>query len=85
MAHVVVKLRDTETGDEASYEYDVPDDADVIESQEFMWHEGNYSCDCNRMLFLARGLGREDPDVSCGDNRVVITDATIDGVKQDWK
>lgn len=27
----------------------------------FIWEEGNYSCDCNRYLFFARGKGRDDP------------------------
>jgi hypothetical protein len=37
---------------------------------DYMWTEGNYSCDCNRRLFMARALGEpepEDPNNPCGD------------------
>jgi hypothetical protein len=37
-------------------------------SIEFIWSEGNYSCDCNRALFFARGAqGTDEPDVPCGE------------------
>jgi hypothetical protein len=40
---------------------------------EYMWHEGNYSCDCNKRLYLARECNIDpdnadlDADVVCGD------------------
>lgn len=40
---------------------------DVLETIEFMYTEGNYSCDCNKALTLARSQQKEDPDVECGD------------------
>ena len=48
------------------------------ESARFMFFEGNYACDCNKMLFLAREypevFGSEDDDLTpCGDT------ITIDG------
>lgn len=90
MAKIRVTLRDTQTGDEGVYEYDNepdPDPAgeDPFHGDEYLWTDGNFGCDCNRLLFIARALGRPDRDVTCGDERVVIVDATIDGVKQDWK
>lgn len=32
---------------------------------DFMWSEGNYSCDCNRELFFARWRGEEEPAEHC--------------------
>jgi hypothetical protein len=64
-AHITLRLPD---GREASfrhgYGYGYPQ-----HSVEFMWREGNYSCDCNKRLFLARecGIGSEDDPVECGD------------------
>lgn len=90
MAKIRVTLRDTQTGDEGVYEYDndTPPDPDAespFDGDEFLWMDGNFACDCNRLLFIARALGRPDPDVTCGEDRVVIVEATIDGVKQEWK
>ena len=83
MRRVRVLLRDTQTGDEAWHEYDVEDR--YADSQEFWWTDGNGACDCNRMGDLARALGREDPDLECGHDRIVIAQAEIDGVPQDWR
>jgi len=47
------------------YDYDAAD---------FMWTEGNYACDCNRRLFMARALGAEepkDPNNPCGNSIVL--------------
>lgn len=47
-------------------------------SAEFMWREGNYSCDCNKRLFLARQCGidphydEDDADNPCGDTIELI-------------
>lgn len=52
---------------------------------EFMWTEGNYSCDCNRRLFMFRAVGKEPSNEErdqCGDKielvslRVVLTDGS---------
>ena len=51
-----VLLRDTETGDEGLYEYEVA--PEHLESLDFLWTEGNGGCDCNRAMFLDRALGR---------------------------
>lgn len=54
---------------EQSYGCGYPDD-----SVHYMWENGNYSCDCNRRLFLARycGIDPENADldtyVECGDS-----------------
>jgi hypothetical protein len=44
----------------------------------YMWTEGNYACDCNRILFM----GLDDPDSDefppCGDT-VKLLSLTLDG------
>ena len=39
-------ITDTETGEPRIYEDEYP-------YNDFLWTEGNYSCDCNRCLFLS--------------------------------
>lgn len=42
---------------------DYPEDAAI-----WMFTEGNYSCDCNRSLFIRRQFGEDAiPELSCGD------------------
>lgn len=37
-------------------------------SAVWMFLEGNYSCDCNRSLFIAREYGEDTiPDLGCGE------------------
>jgi hypothetical protein len=36
------------------------------ESARFMFFDGNYSCDCNRSLFISRKY-EEFPELDCGD------------------
>jgi hypothetical protein len=48
---------------------------------DYMWTEGNYSCDCNRALFFYN-CGPESDDRACGDSefmlpRVVLADGTV--------
>lgn len=48
------------------------------EGNDYMWSEGNYSCDCNRALFFARAAGKPDPDVPCTDDQYVVR-IVVDG------
>lgn len=53
---------------------------------DFMYRDGNYSCDCNRALFFARAGGtpeREIPELPCngGPNEYVVTSVKLDGVE----
>lgn len=45
------------------------------DGHEFLWEQGNFSCDCNRGLFFANASNDPDPDVLCGQVRysVIIT------------
>ncbi len=48
---------------------------------EYMWTEGNYSCDCNRRLFMCRALGEPEPARDeCGDS-IRLERLTLDGVE----
>lgn len=39
-----------------------------LENAEFMFLEGNYSCDCNRSLFIRREYGEDAiPELKCGE------------------
>lgn len=51
-----------------------------LESAEYMWLDGNYSCDCNKSLFLSRkypdcGID-EDNHWNCGD-LIVLEDFKV--------
>ena len=39
------------------------DDDDI----EFMWYEGNWSCDCNRSNLIRLQVDPDFPDMRCGD------------------
>lgn len=42
------------------------------EAAEFMFLQGNYSCDCNRSLFIRREHGEDlFPELSCGHEIVL--------------
>lgn len=51
----------------------------------YLWMEGNYSCDCNRALFLARALKEPEPDLPCNADaasaRFFIERFVVDGVE----
>lgn len=54
------------------------DEDELVSVIEFSFTEGNYSCDCNRRLFVLRAKG-EDPDVmssECGDS-IKLTKLTL--------
>lgn len=70
-----VVLRHNPSGETIRIEEDGHDSSmDVL---EFLWEEGNYSCDCNRHLFWERAHGREPPDeppFPCDDGVVRVYD-----------
>jgi hypothetical protein len=37
------------------------------EGIEFMWEEGNWSCDCNKSLMIQRQVDPDFPEMDCGD------------------
>ena len=49
---------------------------------DYIWSEGNYSCDCNRELFFARGRGEPEPaneNLRCTDGRFLVLVVAEDG------
>lgn len=58
------------------------DSEDPEQLIEFMWGDGNYSCDCNRHIFFNRdGLGMEYNNfeaVQCGDGMYKVKITTSD-------
>ena len=41
---------------------------------DFMWSDGNFSCDCNRALFFYD----HDIDIECGESRFAVLGIRID-------
>lgn len=51
---------------------DYPED-----SAKFMFFDGNYSCDCNKSLFIQRDLEEDFPEMGCGDE-IKISDFKVE-------
>jgi hypothetical protein len=70
-----VHLLDTKTGERAVYrdDYEWHDQPEypAADTIEFLWGEGNYSCDCNRNIFFNIATGRTG-DRACGDDRFTV-------------
>lgn len=69
-------LRDTVTGDHGVCESEVEEQ--YLDNQAYLWGQGNYSCDCNRICFLAEVNPSWDkavdiePDCNSGPNRIAL-------------
>lgn len=50
-------------------------DTDWHDSAEFLWTEGNYSCDCNRHLFFTDWDGTH---CECGEDKYTAVHAILD-------
>lgn len=72
-----VYITDTTTGEERLHRYEIP--SPWGEADEFMWSDGNYSCDCNRALFFAWAGDEGEPDIECGDWRFRVRITADDG------
>ena len=60
--------------------YDVKDDSGVgfeCGLLEYMWNEGNYSCDDNRSLFILRQCDPTFPEFDCGDRIKLIAERYV--------
>lgn len=49
-----------------SYELHPDFDYDEFHHAEFIWEEGNFSCDCNRSIFINE-IDNTFPLMDCGD------------------
>ena len=43
------------------------------EGVRYMYEEGNYSCDCNRSLFIQRQCDKNFPEMDCGEKIKLIS------------
>lgn len=48
-------------------EWTTDENNNPVEGDCFIWTDGNYSCDCNRALFIQRVGFPDFPDMECGD------------------
>jgi hypothetical protein len=47
---------------------------------EYMFTEGNYSCDCNRSLFIGRHASADLPEMECGEEiELICLEVTLHG------
>lgn len=56
-------IEDTKTGETRRFTEECPDNEESIEALEFMWLEGNWSCDCNRSREFARAKGLSEDQI----------------------
>lgn len=78
MGKVIATLYDPERG----LRLDVDDGGDWqgdAMGLEYVWTEGNYSCDCNRRLFMCRALGEAEPERDRCGNSIRLERLLLDG------
>lgn len=51
-----------------------------IGSAKYIFEEGNYSCDCNRAIFISRYCNTRFPDMDCGDTIELVSVDKYDSV-----
>jgi hypothetical protein len=71
-----ITLKDSVTGDTRTFEQKSSgDDAlDADRNIEYLWDEGNYSCDCNRSLFLWNFDRAKELKCDLGKNRIELVE-----------
>ncbi len=66
-----VHIRNNATGEVRVYRKDKDEPWD--ETDDYLWSDGNFGCDCNRGLFFAAAGGEgSDPDIPCGDSAFTV-------------
>lgn len=78
-----IEILDTQTGEIAAFEEHGsigPDEGDPSGVSDFMWKDGNWSCDCNRHLFWLRAqdLEKSKDHVPCGYSRFLARATRLD-------
>ncbi len=70
---VIAHIKDNLTGEIRLYESDeILSDGDTVPNP-YIWEEGNYACDCNRMAFFARVKGDASAEIiACGGSRFAV-------------
>ena len=72
---IVALIRKNETSEIREYKDEVWWDCNEPYDDypnDFMWSEGNYSCDCNRYLFFQRAKGENEDNDECGDDKYSV-------------
>lgn len=49
-----------------------------LDDKRYMWEDGNYSCDCNKGLFIQRQCDPDFPEMKCGKSIELVS---LDQVK----
>ena len=62
VADITLKYKGNIYKFEYDFGYDYPEDAAL-----FQFEENNYSCDCNRSLFIQRYCDEDFEDMDCGE------------------
>jgi hypothetical protein len=69
-----VAIRRNDTGEIRISRHDYEWDTD---GSDYLWTEGNFSCDCNRYLFFQRAAGEDEGEHSCGDSLYTVLYAEL--------
>lgn len=75
MEHVRVTLKYKDqviNWEEPIYELPGETAAENWHRTQYMWNDGNYSCDCNKTMF-ARQRGFDWPELECGDEVELVS------------
>jgi hypothetical protein len=74
--YVEAVLKDAERDVEVTYREEL--DSDMSQAAiEFVWREGNLSCDCNRAMYLARIVPGYDGERSCCGDKIELVSLHI--------
>lgn len=74
-----VHIRCVESGEVRVYVSDLDHPQGWLsDGQEYMWTEGNWSCDCNRELFF-RDWDVDDERLTCGETKYRIAKVVSGG------
>jgi len=78
---IITRVADGEIGEyKPDWDYEVTEDGF---SNEYIWSEGNFSCDCNRMMFFHEARGEEYPvekfeDIKCSNGKFHVRCVDVD-------
>ena len=69
MTNVPINVEIKRNADGLTRVYPFPEYGWDTDMDDYMWSDGNYSCDCNRALFFARAADEDDDiDIQCGES-----------------
>lgn len=63
----MIKIKLKYKNKEYIIEDDYPYDHYYYDGLPYIWEEGNYSCDCNKSLFIINQCDENFPELPCGD------------------